>query len=296
MPGNTKAIRARIRSVDSTRHITKAMELVASSKIRRASQRMEQSRFYRGVMLDAFAGLSAEKSVYAKQRERGLKSLYIIVAGDRGLAGGYNNNIFRSAMTMIRPGDYVIPVGKRAVDYFAGRKEIKVLTADFASVEHFTAADSARAAYLAKDLYDRREIGSVNLISTKFMSMLSQRPDITYLLPLEVLAENRRASGVGKTENEEKKEPEKSLFAGVTEYEPSAEAVLAAIIPEYISGVLYTSVTEAFASELAARRAAMDSATKNADEMLEKLSLKYNQARQSAITQEITEIVAGANA
>ena len=123
--------------------------------------------------------------------------------------------------------------------------------------------------------------------------MLSQRPDITYLLPLEVLAENRRSAGTGKAEGEEK-EAEKSLFAGVTEYEPSAEAVLAAIIPEYIAGVLYTSVTEAFASELAARRAAMDSATKNADEMLENLSLKYNQARQSAITQEITEIVAGA--
>ncbi|MBR4204801.1 MAG: ATP synthase F1 subunit gamma [Clostridia bacterium] len=295
MPGNTKAIRARIRSVDSTRHITKAMELVASSKIRRASQRMEQSRFYRSVMLDAFAGLSAEKSVYARQRERGLKSLYFIVAGDRGLAGGYNNNIFRSAMTMIRPGDYVVPIGKRAVDYFAGRGGTQILTEDFTSVEHFTAADSARAAYLAKDLYDRCEIGSVNLISTKFLSMLSQRPDITYLLPLEVLAENRRSAGTGKAEGEEK-EAEKSLFAGVTEYEPSAEAVLAAIIPEYIAGVLYTSVTEAFASELAARRAAMDSATKNADEMLENLSLKYNQARQSAITQEITEIVAGANA
>ena len=284
MPGNTKAIRARIKSVDSTRHITKAMELVASSKIRRASQRMEQSRFYRNVMLDAFASLSAEKSAYARQRERGLPSLYFIIAGDRGLAGGYNNNIFRSAMTMIRPGDYVIPVGKRAADYFTSRNAAKVLTADFKSVEHFSAADSARAAYLAKDMYDRREIGSVNMISTKFLSMLSQRPDITYLLPLEVLAEQRD------------REVDEKALSGVTEFEPGPEEVLAAIIPEYIAGVLYTSVTEAFASELAARRTAMDSATKNADEMLEKLSLRYNQARQSAITQEITEIVAGANA
>ncbi len=284
MPGNTKAIRARIKSVDSTRHITKAMELVASSKIRRASQRMEQSRFYRNVILDAFASLSAEKSAYARQRERGLPSLYFIIAGDRGLAGGYNNNIFRSSLTMIRPGDYVIPIGKRSVDYFTRRHVARVLTPDFYSVEHFSAADSARAAYLAKDLYDRQEIGSVNMISTRFLSMLSQKPDITYLLPLEVLAEQRDDA-----------EDEKA-FSGVTEFEPSAEEVLAAIIPEYIAGVLYTSVTEAFASELAARRAAMDSATKNADEMLEKLSLKYNQARQSAITQEITEIVAGANA
>ena len=290
MPGNSKAIRARIRSVDSTRHITKAMELVASSKIRRATARMEQSRFYRNVMLDAFADLSAEKSVYAKQRARELPALYIVIAGDRGLAGGYNNNIFRSAMTMIRPTDFLIPVGKRAADYYASGSAAKVLTSEFLSVERFTAADSAKIAYMARDMWDRCEIGAVNLISTRFVSMLSQKPNITYLLPLEMLAENRQAPGAGAGRGG------KTGSFGTVEYEPGAEEVLAAIIPEYISGVLFTSVTEAFASELAARRAAMDSATKNADEMLEKLSLKYNQARQSAITQEITEIVAGANA
>ena len=288
---NTKAIRARIRSVDSTRHITKAMELVASSKIRKATARMEKSRFYRNVMLDAFADLSAEKSVYAKQRARELPALYIVVAGDRGLAGGYNNNIFRSSMTMIRSADPVIPVGKRAADYFASRPGIRVLSGEFVSVEHFTAADAAKIAYRAKEMYDRCEIGGVNLISTRFVSMLSQKPDITYLLPLEVLAENRQDPGRPKIP-----EHGQAGMLGAAEFEPNAEEVLAAIIPEYISGVLYTSVTEAYASELAARRAAMDSATKNADEMLETLSLKYNQARQSAITQEITEIVAGANA
>ncbi|MBQ4193786.1 MAG: ATP synthase F1 subunit gamma, partial [Clostridia bacterium] len=293
MGANSKAIRARIKSVDSTRHITKAMELVASSKIRRASARMEQSRFYRNVMLDAFADLSAEKSVYARQRARELPALYIIIAGDRGLAGGYNNNIFRSAMTMIRPGDYVIPVGKRAADHYASKRDVNVLDAGFVSVEHFTASDSAKIAYQAKGMYDRGEIGAVNLISTRFVSMLSQKPNITYLLPLEVLAESRTADAAAA---EDIHAPKRKGTLGLTEYEPSAEEVLAAIIPEYISGVLYTSVMEAFASELAARRAAMDSATKNADEMLETLSLKYNQARQSAITQEITEIVAGANA
>ena len=295
MPGNSKAIRARIRSVDSTRHITKAMELVASSKIRKATARMEKSRFYRNVMLDAFADLSAEKSVYARQRARELPTLYLVVAGDRGLAGGYNNNIFRSAMTMIRPTDFLIPVGKRAVDYYAARNTAKVLSKDYGSVERFTADDSAKIAYLCKEMYDRCEIGAVNLISTRFVSMLSQKPDITYLLPLEVLAENRKPAGEESGIRPDDGAGKKGAF-GIIEYEPSAEEVLAAIIPEYISGVLFTSVTEAYASELAARRAAMDSATKNADEMLETLSLKYNQARQSAITQEITEIVAGANA
>ena len=281
MGENIKAIRARIKSVDSTRHITKAMELVAASKIKKAGARMEKSRYYKDIMLDAFADLASEESAYAKSRSRSLPALFIVVAGDRGLAGGYNNNIFRSAMAMMRGGDYVIPVGKRAVDYYSRRENINVVTG-FASVESFTSAEAAEAAYRAKEMFDRGEIREVNLISTKFVSMLSSRPDITYLLPLESLAENR---GTPK---------EKS--AAVAEYEPSPEEVLAALIPEYIAGVLYTSVVEAYASELASRRAAMDTATKNADEMLGDLSLKYNRARQGAITQEITEIVAGANA
>lgn len=282
MGANIKAIRARIKSVDSTRHITKAMELVAASKIRKAGARMEKSRFYKNTMLDAFASLASEDSPYAKTRPRTLPSLFIVIAGDRGLAGGYNNNIFRSAAAMMSGGDYVIPIGKRAVEYYAHRSGVNVITDELISVENFSSADASRAAYLAKKMFDKGEIKEVNLISTKFISMLSSKPDITYLLPLELLAEKR---GMNKEKT-----------AAVAEYEPSPEEVLAAVIPEYIAGVLYTSVVEAHASELAARRSAMDTATKNADEMLGDLSLKYNRARQSAITQEITEIVAGANA
>ncbi|MBQ4354648.1 MAG: ATP synthase F1 subunit gamma [Clostridia bacterium] len=280
MGANIKAIRARIKSVDSTKHITKAMNLVASSKIRRASARMEQSRFFRQVLLDAFADLAAEKSSYSEQRSRSLPTLYIIIAGDRGLAGGYNNNIFRSAMTMLNGNDLILPIGKRAVEYYKAHGN--VISEEYISAENFTAEQSAQAAYRIRDLYDRGEIGAVSLIATKFVSMLSQEPSLTRLLPLEMQ----------KPENAE----EDFAPAALVEYEPSAEEVLAAAIPEYISGVLYTSVMEAFASELAARRSAMDTATKNADAMLDDLSLKYNRARQGAITQEITEIVAGANA
>lgn len=282
MGANIKAIRARIKSVDSTRHITKAMELVASSKIKRASERMERSRFYKRVMLDAFASLAREDSAYSKRRDRNLPALHIIVAGDRGLAGGYNNNIFRSAMTLLHPGDYILPVGKRAVEYYRSRKMSNILSDEFLSVEYFDSADSWKAANLAKDLYDSGKIGSVTLISTKFESMLSQTPDLVRLLPLQDLAVCRNVDTDGAKV--------------VVEYEPSADEVLAALIPEYISGALSTSVAEAYASELAARRSAMDTATKNADEMLDQLNLNYNRARQSAITQEITEIVAGANA
>lgn len=266
-----------MKSVESTRHITKAMELVASSKVKRATAKMEQSRFYRSVMLDAFADLSAAETMYSKARDASLPVLYIIVAGDRGLAGGYNNNIFRSAAVMMKENDAVLPIGKRAVEFYAHKKQ-SVITQEFMSCEDMTADECSRAAYLIRDMYDRGEIGGVRLISTEFVSMLTQNPMLTRLLPLE-----KENAGTAKS-------------SVVVEYEPSAEAVLSALIPEYIAGVLYSSVCESFASELAARRSAMDTATKNADEMLDNLSLKYNRARQGAITQEITEIVAGANA
>ena len=155
----------------------------------------------------------------------------------------------------------------------------RIVTDEFMSVEHFEGKDSHKVASLAKELYDSGEIGAVCLISTKFNSMLSQTPDLIRLLPLKDLAVGRDAH-----------------TKATIEYEPSAEEVLAALIPEYISGILATSVAESYASELAARRSAMDTATKNADEMLGELNLTYNRARQGAITQEITEIVAGANA
>jgi F-type H+-transporting ATPase subunit gamma len=180
---------------------------------------------------------------------------------------------------MLDEGDYILPVGKRSVDYYRNRKMFRLVTDEFMSVEHFEGKDSHKAAEMVKELYDGGEIGAVCLISTKFNSMLSQTPELIRLLPLKDLA-------VGREANEK----------AAIEYEPSAEEVLAALIPEYIAGILATSVAESYASELAARRSAMDTATKNADEMLGELNLTYNRARQGAITQEITEIVAGANA
>lgn len=288
MGADIKAIRARIKSVDSTRHITKAMELVASSKIRRAGAKMESSRFYRQIMLDAFSDLASEKSYYSLPRSRSKPALYIIIAGDRGLAGGYNNNIFRSSMTMMRDDDLVLPIGKRAVEYYAHHSHI--VSGEFVSVENFSGEESAKIARLVRDMYNREEISVVNLIYTKYVSMLSQSPDITYLLPLE-RGKNKKGGSSG-----EMSEAEERTTPTVVEYEPGPEEVLAAVIPEYIAGVLYSSVMESYASELAARRSAMDTATKNADEMMENLNLEYNRARQGAITQEITEIIAGANA
>ena len=278
MGANTKAIHARMKSVDSTRHITKAMQLVASSKINKAIRRMEESRFYRQVMLEAFSALGAEKCRYTPHRDRKIPALYVIIAGDRGLAGGYNSQIFRSADAVMNHGDFVLPIGKRAVDRYSRRG---VCVSDrFASAETFRSEDCAEAARIIMDLYDREKISSVSIISTRFVSMLSQNPDITYLLPLNLRQEMEQIE----------------VKPVQYEFEPSPEEVLNAVIPAYLAGVLYSCTAESYASEVASRRSAMDTATKNADDMLAQLSLDYNRARQSAITQEITEIIAGAEA
>lgn len=270
---NTKALKARIRSVDSTMHITKAMELVASSKIKRARARMEEGRFYRAVLDEAFTDLASSDTLYSRVRE-GLPSLWIVIAGDRGLAGGYNSSIFKLAAAHIAGGDFVVPIGRRAVEYYS-RRGFAIPEGCMYSVETLTSADCAAAALRIKEMYDSETIGAVHLISTKFVSMLTQQAQMDTLLPL-----TRRAGAKNSA----------------VLYEPDPESVLAAIIPEYLAGTTYSAACESLASELAARRSAMDTATKNASAMIDDLNLKYNRARQSAITQEITEIVAGSNA
>ncbi len=282
MAENIKAIRARIKSVEATGHITRAMELVAASKIKKAAVKAEQSVYFRETMLEAAAVLASEKSAYSVSRSKKLPSLYLIIAGDRGLAGGYNSSIFRSSDAVLNEKDFVLPIGKRAVEYFSRRRE--TVSSEFISCEHLTSDDCIRIARTVRDMYDREEIGAVSIIYTRLVSMLTQSPDIISLLPLVGGRRMKNDSNVSD-----------SAFGSSIEFEPNAEEVLAAVIPEYIAGVLYSSAAESFASELAARRCAMDTAAKNADAMHDELILKYNRARQSAVTQEITEIVAGAD-
>ena len=273
MGANTKALKARIRSVNSTMHITKAMELVASSKMKRARARMDGASFYRTILAEAFSDLATPDSAYAKERED-LPALWIVIAGDRGLAGGYNSNIFKSVAQTIREGDFVLPIGRRAADYYARRGYASFDGGEY-SAETVTSAECAKIAQSVKDCFDKGEIGAVYVASTKFVSMLSQEAETQTLLPLR-MPEQREETAIPPV------------------YEPDAETVLSANIPEYIAGTVYAAAVESFAAELAARRFAMDTATKNATGMIDSLTLKYNRARQSAITQEITEIVAGA--
>ena len=280
MAGSMKDIKLRIKSVESTMQITKAMELVASSKMRRAKERVEHSRPYFETLYESLTKIAAAdpraRNPYLR-RDDIKRTLLVVIAGDRGLAGGYNANVFKQADAAEGPVT-VLPIGKRSAEYFAhhgvGLFTPEVLMAADVSVsECFTLSHQITEGFL-KGEYD-----AVKLCYTRFDSMMTQTATTLEVLPLTI-----------EPTEAQKAEARRSQIL----YKPSCEEVFGAIIPEYVAGVLYGAVCESVASELAARRTAMDAATKNAGEMIEHLNLYYNRARQAAITQEITEIVAGA--
>ena len=278
---STKEIKNRIRSLESTKQITKAMEMVASSKLRRAQDQVRSSRPYFEILYDTIqriAGANREFSSPYLAKSEGKKPLYIVIAGDRGLAGGYNSNVIKAVTEKMR-GDIptcILPIGKRAVD-FCTRKGIEIVTKEFAEAGSISITDCFAISNLVTQGYLSGQFDEVSIIYTQFVSMLTQVPSAEELLPL-------------KPEGGQAREDLRSLVL----YEPSPEEVYDAIVPGYIAGMIYGAMCESVASEQGARRTAMDAASKNAAEMIESLSLSYNRARQGAITQEITEIVAGA--
>ena len=281
-----KEIKTRINSVNSTKQVTKAMELVASSKMRKAKDRALAARPYFGTMYDTVRDIATNtrgvRNVFLKQREVKNKC-YIVVAGDRGLAGGYNSNIMKLVLShMGDKKEKVMPIGKKANEFFAKRGYDILKSAE--SVEKCGYEETLAFAQEAMDLYKKGEVDEVYMVYTEFVSPLTQRPKLLKVLPL----------AFDKEENKETKE--QSAKGTRVQYLPSAEVVLGHIIPKYVSGIVYDGVIESFASEQAARRTAMSSANDNADEMLSNLELSYNRARQSAVTQEIAEIVGGVEA
>ncbi len=273
-----KAIKLRIKSVESTMQITKAMQLVATSKLRRAKERMENSKPYASVsretLMEAVSQCDPRTTPFMERRE--VKNrCYVVIAGERGLAGGYNANVFKALAAHAGDTPYcVLPMGKKTIDKYQHLR-VRLLDDSLFHVEGLGVSTCFR---LAKQLitgYQNGEYDELVLVYTTFQSMMSQEVRIEQLLPIE------------KTE----KETDRSV---VTIYEPGPEEMLETVMPEFLAGRLYSAACDSFASEISARRNAMDSATKNAGEMISDLRLKFNRARQGAITQEITEIVAGA--
>jgi F-type H+-transporting ATPase subunit gamma len=278
-----KDIKLRIKSMESTKQITKAMEMVAASKLRKAQDRALQSRPYFETLYAAFTDIASGTKDFSSpftQKREVKRSCYIVIAGDRGLAGGYNSNNLKLVAAELAGKDAcVLPIGKKAVEFFRQR-HIPILTEAYAEAASVTIGDCFTLAKLLSGEFLKGEFDEIFLGYTNFVSMLSQTPATLPLLPLDSIQPRQQPT-------------EPQGIRQMTIYEPDPTTVFNAIIPEYLGGLVYGALCESVASEQAARRTAMDSATKNAEEMISDLSLKYNRARQGAITQEITEIVAG---
>ena len=284
--GNMKSIKRRIKSVESTLQITKAMEVVSSSKLRKAKEKADKARPFFNALYETMCEIQAENpgflSPYTKNREISSVML-IVIAGDRGLAGGFNSNVNKlaeaRAKELIADGCKVkiITIGKKAGEYFKkrGYDVVKAYVNIGEDIKINHAADIADNVVVP---YANGEIDRVELFNTEFISQLVQQVQSLPILPVDI----KQDDGVKLRE--------------IPIYEPSPEAVFNAIVPKYITGIIFGAVVDSFAAEQAARRTAMENASDNANEMISHLSLVYNRARQASITQEITEIVGGSAA
>lgn len=273
-------IKARMKSVKSTMQITKAMELVATSKLRKAKENAEKSRPFYDVIKKAMDDIDScgdvRNSEWCKEREV-KKTLYIVMAGDRGLAGGYNSNIFKLIEQLSAGKDSVfLPIGKKALDYCRSRNK-ELYLAEYEYIADTDIGDALDIGETVASSYVSGEIDKVVLVYTRFVSMLTQAPVYEELLPF--------------VNNDGEHSENRELL-----YDGDAEELLDKLVPIYVGGIVYSALCESLASESGARRSAMSAANKNASEMIDTLMLKFNRARQAVITQEITEIVSGAAA
>lgn len=287
MAGGTREIKRKIRSVNSTMQITKAMELVSTAKLKRSRDRMDITKPYFETVKEAVQDvMGADKSIRSryvqpKELSKG-KTLYIVITSDRGLCGGYNVNVIKKALELSKQDEVskFLVVGRKALDAFT-RLKLDVIDQFLYISEKPEYADAIQIRKIAMDLFHKGDVDKVKLIYTRFASTISQVATEIQLLP------------VSKEEKESIEEEDSPEFVN---YEPSPEAVLNFIIPKYVESTIFGGLIESSASEQAARRLAMESATDNAEAIIEELVLSFNQARQAAITQEISEIVGGAEA
>lgn len=295
MGAKIRVYRQRIRSVTATKKITRAMELMAASRVIKAQQAVRESTPYARALTraaSAVATYSDEDHPLTTEPENVKRAALVVVAADRGLAGGYNSNVLkegeRVAAALQAEGKEVVPylVGRRAVSFYSFRK--REYAAEWTGASEKPSFENAReigerlVADFIKDT-DEGGVDEVHIVSTRFVSMVNQEPEVIRLLPLEVV------EGVEETGDESELYP-------LYEFEPNPEELLDTLLPRYVNARIFNALLSAAASELAARQRAMKSATDNAEELIKKYTRLANQARQAEITQEISEIVGGASA
>lgn len=291
-------IKRRRQSIRSTQQIAKAMSLVATVKLQRAKQHAERSRIYfRSMYITVLSVLEKAGKLehkYLVSREADKKAV-IVISSNRGLAGGYNSNVIK----LVTKGEIrhnkldIYAVGKKGRDGLKHRYNLKSDYSNF--IEDPVYANAMKISKDILEAYESGEVDEIYLAYTAFVNTVVHEPTLIKLLPVDT-NEHRQRMEDRYHWQKESEVPLGHKFAAPMTFEPKAEIALDLLIPKYITSLIYGGMVEAVASENGARMQAMEAATKNADEMIDDLSLLYNRARQSSITQELTEIIAGANA
>ncbi|RKJ47886.1 ATP synthase F1 subunit gamma [bacterium 1XD42-54] len=277
-------IKRRRNSIASTQQITKAMKLVSTVKLQKTKMRAERSKPYFDKMYETVTSMLAKSGMiehpYLKPQPSTKKAV-ILITSNRGLAGGYNSNVIKMVTgSDLKQEDVVLfTVGSKGKEYFA-RRDYNIAKEYNEVIENPMFPDAKEICDEVLKLYVSGEVGEIYLAYTYFKNTVVHEPKLLKLLPVEV----------------DEADIEAAKSNALMNYEPEEEEALEIIIPKYMTSILYGALVEAVASENGARMQAMDSATSNAEEMIEKLTLQYNRARQGSITQELTEIIAGANA
>ncbi|NTW91161.1 MAG: ATP synthase F1 subunit gamma [Erysipelotrichaceae bacterium] len=283
MAQNKVALKRRIRSVRATKKITNAMELIATSKLQRQKQKMELNRVYANTLFQTFNRVLGNANIqeipYLTQREG--KTLTLVYVSDMGLCGGYNSNILSKIKEVIPNDEPVFIVGSKGRSWL--RRNNYQLFGELETGDNLSYGHISKVADKIMDAYLSGEITGLQVLYTKFVNTMTFEPTLMTLLPItEEILPNI--------------DPSEDVLNQDIIFEPDAVTLINQLVPMFIQSLLYSYWLESKTSEHAARRMAMDNATDNAEELIEELVLKYNQSRQSAITQEITEIVAGAEA
>lgn len=291
---NMRDIKRRIKSVNSLEHITKAMKLVSSAKLRKAKNTFEKTQGYMQYILDAleeiFHHTDEVPSRYLAGDREIKKTCYIVITSNKGLCGGFNSNVVKEAQSLINEKEsepLIVAIGGRGKEYF--HKRNYSFAGEYMNPpEDINFVDTRLISRPILDMFELGEIDEVVLVYTSFINSLQQQVKTKTLLPFPV--ENLVKDVTSQTE------AQKSKINHQVEYEPSVEAVYSYLIPKYVEILIYGAIVESATCEHGARRMAMESASDNATEMIGSLTLTYNRTRQAAITREITEIVSGAEA
>lgn len=301
MAESMRDIKGRIKSVNSTKQITHAMQLVASAKLRKTREKADARRAYTKYVIECMhvigEGLQTDtQNVYLNENESD-RDLYIVITSDKGLAGGFNSNVLKFAYSQMQKSENpaVCAVGAKAIDYFTRRK-VDILASYAGESENPTLTLARNIGSAVTTMFLEQKVNNVYIVYNRFVSVMSQVPEIVKLLPLNAddMGKEDEIDTVSKTQGSSDNAKPDDL--GVMIFEPDAEYLADYLIPKYFDNAIYGAILESAAGELAARRMAMESATDNANELIDELTLQYNRARQGAITQELTEIIGGADA